>query len=79
MNKILKQTHDVQIAETFEHIIKKMTESDNTTEKLTQFFRRPQTEEENTQTPSIRKVTGTQSLRFSLFFMKRSRKNILNY
>ena len=62
VERILKQTHDKKLAESFEPIIKKLTKT----------FRRPNAEDGNPQTPSIQNVTGTQPLRDTLTLKNRS-------
>ena len=61
-NGILKQIHDVQLADTFKPI----------TNNLTQVFRKPNFEDGNPQTAPIQNITGTQSLRDTLTLMKGS-------
>ena len=61
-NRILKQAHDMQWAENFAPI----------TKKLTQVFENQGFEDGNTQTPSTQNVIATQALPDSLSFMKTS-------
>ena len=72
-NRILKQTHKVQLAETFRPITNEKTDLDDSTIKLTQVFKKLGSDDGNTQTPSIQKVTATKALRDTLLFMKGSK------
>ena len=63
-SRILKQTHDVQLAETFKPL----------TNKLRQIFEKPDSEDGNTQITSIQNVTSSQSLPDTLILIKRSKK-----
>ena len=67
------QTNDVQLAETFKYITKKLTRLDDSTKKITKLFKEAHSEDGKTQTPCIQKVTGTQAIRDTLSFMRRSK------
>ena len=71
-NRILKQTHDIKLAESLSPITKKLEEVNYTTKQL---VKKSDVEDENTQTPAIENITSTRSLRDTLSFMKKS-KNI---
>ena len=69
-NRILKQTHDIKLAESLSPITKKLEEVNETTKKL---GKKSDVEDGNTQTPAIENVTTSQSLRDTLSFMKKSK------
>ena len=69
-NRILKQTHDIKLAESLSPITKKLGEVSETTEQL---VKKSDVEDGNTQTPAIENVTTSQSLRDTLSFMKKSK------
>ena len=62
-NRILKQTHDIKLAESLSPIAKKLDE----------IFKKSEVENGKTQTSPIENITGTQSLRDTLSFMKKSK------
>ena len=62
-NRILKQTHDIKLAESLSPI----------TKKLDEIVKKSDVEDGNTQTPAIENTTTSQSLRDTLSFMKRSK------
>ena len=72
-NRIVKETHDERLAETSEPRTKKLTNLDDSTKTLRHVFKKPDSGDENTQTPSIQNVTGIEALRDTLSFMKRSK------
>ena len=69
-NRILKQTHDIKLAESLSPITKKLEEVNYTTKQL---VKKSDVEDENTQTPAIENITSTRSLRDTLSFMKKSK------
>ena len=69
-NRILKQTHDIKLAESLSPITKKLDEVNESTKQL---VKKSDIVDENTQTPAIENITGTQSLRDTLSLMKRSK------
>ena len=75
-NRILKQTHDEKLAESLSPITKKVDEVNKSINESTkQLVKKSDIVDENTQTPAIENITGTQSLRDTLTLMKRS-KNV---
>ena len=75
LKRILKQTHDGELAKNLSPITKKLEVFNETTKKLGGTVKKLDVEYGKTQTPAIENVTGTQSLRDTFSFMKRS-KNI---
>ena len=71
-NSVLKQTHGVKLAESLSPISKKLEVINERTEKIGEIV-----EEGNQQSPAIENITGTQSLRDILAFMKQS-ENFFN-
>ena len=69
-NRILKQIHDVKLAESLSPITKKLDEVNESTKQL---VKKSDIVDENTQTPTIENITGTQSLRDTLTLMKKSK------
>ena len=74
-NKILKQTHDIKLAESLSPLTKKLDEVNKTTQELGDVINnsKPDTPElaiTNTQTPAIENTTISKSLRDTLSFMK---------
>ena len=72
--RILKQTHDIILPEKFSPFTKKLDVFSESTTKLQGFVQKSNVEDENTQTPAIENITGTQSLRDTSTFMGRSKK-----
>ena len=77
-NRILKQTHDDKLAESLSPITKKLDEVKNSVnesinESTKQLVKKSNIVDENTQTPAIENITGTQSLRDTLTLMKKSK------
>ena len=68
--RILKQTHNIKLAENLTPIIGKLEEVKESTKTLGEVFLKPKSEDEKTQTRYIEKIPGTQSLRDTLSFMK---------
>ena len=62
-NRILKQTHDIKLAESLSPI----------TKKLDEIVKKSDVEDGNTQTLAIENTATSQSLRDTLSFMKRSK------
>ena len=73
-NRILKQTHDVKLAEALSPITKKLDVINESTKRLGEIVKKPIVEDGNTQTPAIENTSLTQSLRDTLSFMKTSKK-----
>ena len=70
-NKVLKQTHDIKLAESLSSITKKLDEVRDEIENSKP--ETPQLAITNTQTPAIENTTTSQSLRDTLSFMKKSK------
>ena len=69
---MLKQSHDVKLAESLSPITKKLEEVNKSTKQLGVLVKKSHVEDENTQTSAIENITGTQSLRDTLSFRKKS-------
>ena len=69
----MKQTHDKKIAEILSLITKKLSEVNESTQKIGELKRESNSENETPQL-ALQTITGTQSLRDTLEFMKRSKK-----
>ena len=65
-NRILKQTHDIKLAESLSPITKKLDVINESTKNLGEILKKIHVEDGNTQTPAIENITGTQSLRDTL-------------
>ena len=72
-NRILKQTHDIKLAESLSPITKKFDTINESTKKLAETPKKSDVEDGNSQTPAIENIIGTQSLRDTLALMKRSK------
>ena len=72
-NRILKQTHDVKLAESLSPITKKLDTINESTKNLGELVKKPNLEDGNSQTQAIENTTTSQSLRDTLSFMKRSK------
>ena len=77
-NRILKQTHDIKLAESLSPITKKLDEVNKSTQELGYVIKesKPETPHlaiANTQTPAIENTTVSNSLRDTLSFMKKSK------
>ena len=75
-NRILKQAHDIKLAEISSSITKKIEDvnksnSESIKETTKQIIIKSDIVHENTQTPAIENITATQSLRDTLAFMKK--------
>ena len=66
-NRILKQTHDVKLAESLSPITKKLDTINETTKQL---VKKSDVEDGDTQTPAIENTPISQSLRDTLAYMK---------
>ena len=59
-NKMLKQTHDINLAESFSPITKKLEDVNKSfTQSIKQLVKKSDIVDENTQTPAIDYITGT--------------------
>ena len=73
-NRIIKQTHDVKLAETLSNITKKLEDVNKSiSESTKQLVKKSDIVDEIIQTPGIENITGTQSLRDTLTLMKKSK------
>ena len=72
-NKILKQTHDIKLAESLSPITKKLDTINESSKQLGEIVKKSNVEDGNTRTPAIENTTTSQSLRDTLSFMKRSK------
>ena len=70
-NRILKQTHDINLVENLSPITKKLDEVNESTNKIGELVKKSDVEDEITQIPPIENITGTQSLRDTLIFLRR--------
>ena len=70
--RILKQTHDVKLAESISPVSKKLDGINESTKQLGELVKKPNAEDGNTQTPPIENTTSTRSLCDTLSFMKQS-------
>ena len=69
-NRILKQTHDIKLAESLSPITKKLNTINESTKQLGEIVEKSEVEDGDTQTPAIEIITGTQSLRDTSTHMK---------
>ena len=69
-NGLLKQTQDKNLAEKLSTITQKLDEVNGSTKIISEIVKKIDLEDGNTQTPAIENITGTQSLRDTLTFMK---------
>ena len=72
-NRILKQTHDIKLAERLSPITKNLGTIIESTKQLGELVKKSDVEDGNTQTPAIENITGTQSLRDTLSVLKKSK------
>ena len=77
-NSILKQTHDIKLAESLSPITKKLEDvnksiSESINESTKQLVKKSDIVDENTQTPTMENISGTQPLRDTLTLMKKSK------
>ena len=72
-NKILKRTHHKKLAQSLAAKTKKLKEVDKSTENLGEVFKKPDSEDGNTQSPTLRNAIGTPSLPNTLTLRKRSK------
>ena len=70
-NSFLRQTHDVKLAEPLSPTTEKLDEVNESTKQLGEVDKKSDVQDENTQTPAMENITGTQSLRDTLSFMKK--------
>ena len=70
-NRLLKQTHAIEIAEKLSLMIKKIYEVIESFKKIGEVVKKSDVEDRNSQTPAIEIITGTQSLRNTLTLMKK--------
>ena len=70
-NRFLGRTHNEKLAESFKPTAKKLTEVIESTDKIIELFRKPDSEDGKTQKPPFRNVTGTKSLHDTSTLMKR--------
>ena len=81
-NRILKQTHDVKLAESLSLITKKLDEVNNSTQEslsditkqLGKLDKKPEVIDENTQTPAVESTNMSRSLLDTIAFMKTIKK-----
>ena len=71
-NRILKQTHDIKLAESFSPISKKLDTIKKSTKQLGETVKKSNVEDGHSQTPAIENTTTSQSLRDTLSFMRTS-------
>ena len=74
----MKQTHDIEISEKLPTITEKLDEVLETTKQLGELVKKSDVENENFRTPATQIITGTQSLRDTLSFMKRTKMFQIN-
>ena len=72
-SRILKQTHDKKLAESFTSITEKIEKSDESTQQQGETFRKPDSQVENTQTPAIHLLGSTQPFCDTLTLIKRNK------
>ena len=72
-NRILKQTHDVVLAESLSPITKKLKEANKSTKKVGELVKNSDVEDGNTQTPPIENTTVNRSLFDTLALMKENK------
>ena len=65
-NSILKQTHDVKLAERLFPITKKLDTINESTKQLGEIVKKSDVEDGITHTPTLKNITGTRSLRDTL-------------
>ena len=73
-NKILKQTHDVKLAESLSLVTKELDEGKKSIKKLGELVEKSEVVDGNTQTPAIENTNISLSLLDTLSFMKTSKK-----
>ena len=71
--RILKQTHDIELAESLSPITKKLDTINESTKHIGKIGKKSDVENGITQTPAIKNKTGTQSIRDTLTHMKGNR------
>ena len=73
-NRVLKQTHEVKLAESLSPITKKLDVINDSTEQLGEIVKKSDVEDGISQRLAIKIITGTQSLRDTSTLMKGSKK-----
>ena len=68
-NRISKQTHDVKLAASFSPITKKLDTINESNKQLSEIIKKSDVEDGSTQSPAIKNITGTRSLRDTLTLM----------
>ena len=71
-NRILRQTHDIKLAESLSTIAKKLDCINESTKQIGEIVKKSDVEDGDTQTPAIQKTFGRQSLRDTLALLKRN-------
>ena len=71
-NRILEQTHDINLAESFRPVANKLDVIDESTKQLCEILEKSDFGDGITQTPAIKNIIGTPSLRGTLTHMKES-------
>ena len=56
-NRIIKQTHDIELAESLSPITKKLDNINKSSKQLSEIVKKPVVEDGNTQTPAIENTT----------------------
>ena len=69
-NRVLKRTRDINLAENFPPITKKLDVTNESPKNLGEIVKKLDVEDGDTQTPAIENITSTQSLRDRLVLMK---------
>ena len=62
-NRILKQTHDIKLAESLSPITKKLDANIESTQKIGEIVQKSDVDDGDTQTPAMENITSTQSKR----------------
>ena len=74
-NRILKRTHDIKLAESLSPITNKLDVNNDSTKQLGEIVKKSDVEDGITQTPAIKVITGTLSLRDTLTHTKGSKNS----
>ena len=72
-NKILKQSHNIKLAESLSPIIKKLDTDNESSKQLGELVKKSNLEDGNSQTPATKNTSTSHSLRDTLSFMKNSK------
>ena len=75
-NRILKQTHDIKLAESLSPVTEKLDTSSESTKQIGELIEKSDVEDGHSRTPAIENLTGTQSLRDTLSLMKKKKFSI---